>query len=67
MRTFKHNYNYTREDLFEDEESDFGKVMREQSKSLIVVGGSKRKSNFPETHWAATSYDDRRALPGYRY
>jgi|TARA_R110001606_G_scaffold360818_1_gene513836 hypothetical protein len=67
MSKFKHYDIFTREVVFEDEEADFGKVMREQSKSLIVVGGSKRKSNFPETHWAATSYDDRRALPGYRY
>ena len=66
MSKFKHYNVFSRGTVSVKLEALLGKVMREQSKSLMVIGGEKRKSNFPEKHWAAITYDDRRALPGYR-
>lgn len=48
-----------------DLETDFGRVMREQSESLIVISNGahgQSKDNMPKKHWANTTYDDRRAL-----
>tara|TARA_R110000796_G_C14469388_1_gene425401 strand:+ start:859 stop:1059 length:201 start_codon:yes stop_codon:yes gene_type:complete len=66
MNEFKHYNIFTREVVFEDEEADFGKAMKEQSKSLMVIGGDRRKSNFPEKHHASIRYEYRQSLPNPR-
>ena len=66
MSKFKHSDIFAREVVFEDEEEDFGKVMRESSKSLRVIGGEKRKSNLPEENRWARTYEYRQSLPNPR-
>ena len=66
MNKFKHYDIFKREVVFEDEEADFGKVMREQSKSLMVIGGEKRNSNFPEKHYASIAYENKIALLSHK-
>ena len=66
MSKFKHYDVFSRGTVSVKLEALLGKVMREQSKSLMVIGGEKRNSNFPEKHYASIAYENKIALLSHK-